>query len=69
MRSEAIAANIIPDPQTGIGKWTDAQLALAIREGVRPDKSLIGPPSAMKRACCTSKTAASVARSSRVHGA
>lgn len=41
---KAIAANITPDPQTGIGKWTDAQLALAIREGVRPDKSLIGPP-------------------------
>lgn len=41
---KAIAANITPDPQTGIGKWTDAQLALAIREGVRPDKSVIGPP-------------------------
>ena len=41
---KAVAANITPDPQTGIGKWTDVQLALAIREGVRPDKSLIGPP-------------------------
>jgi len=41
---KAIAANITPDPQTGIGKWTDAQLALAIREGVRPDKTVIGPP-------------------------
>ena len=41
---KAVAANITPDPQTGIGKWTDAQLALAIREGVRPDKSVIGPP-------------------------
>jgi mono/diheme cytochrome c family protein len=41
---KAIAANITPDPQTGIGKWTDAQLALAIREGLRPDKSVIGPP-------------------------
>jgi mono/diheme cytochrome c family protein len=40
----AVAANITPDPETGIGKWTDAQLAKAIREGVRPDKSLIGPP-------------------------
>lgn len=66
---KAIAANITPDPQTGIGKWTDAQPALAIREGVRPDKSLIGPPSAMKRACCTWKTAVSAAKSSKVHGA
>ncbi|WP_309680240.1 c-type cytochrome [Polaromonas sp.] len=41
---KAYAANITPDADTGIGKWTDAQLAKAIREGVRPDKSLIGPP-------------------------
>ncbi|MBL8337896.1 MAG: c-type cytochrome [Rhodoferax sp.] len=41
---KAYASNITPDPETGIGKWTDAQLARAIREGVRPDKSLIGPP-------------------------
>ncbi|MBX6323621.1 MAG: cytochrome c [Rhodospirillaceae bacterium] len=37
-------ANITPDPETGIGAWTDAQLAKAIREGIRPDGSLIGPP-------------------------
>ncbi len=36
--------NITPDPETGIGAWTDAQLAKAIREGIRPDGSLIGPP-------------------------
>jgi mono/diheme cytochrome c family protein len=41
---KAYASNITPDPETGIGKWTDAQLARAIREGVRPDKSIIGPP-------------------------
>ena len=41
---KAYAANITPDAATGIGKWTDAQLAKAIREGVRPDKSIIGPP-------------------------
>jgi len=40
----AYAANITPDPETGIGKWTDAQIIRAIREGVRPDGSLIGPP-------------------------
>lgn len=41
---KAFASNITPDPETGIGKWTDAQLAKAIREGVRPDGSIIGPP-------------------------
>src|SRR5215217_3007870 len=41
---KAYAANITPDKETGIGKWTDAQLAKAIREGVRPDDSVIGPP-------------------------
>ena len=41
---KAWAPNITPDRDTGIGKWTDAQLAKAIREGVRPDKSIIGPP-------------------------
>lgn len=41
---KAYASNITPDAETGIGKWTDAQLAKAIREGVRPDKSIIGPP-------------------------
>ena len=41
---KAYAPNITPDPATGIGKWTDKQLAKAIREGIRPDKSLIGPP-------------------------
>jgi len=41
---KAYAPNITPDPDTGIGKWTDAQLGKAIREGVRPDGSVIGPP-------------------------
>ena len=40
----AVAPNITPDPETGIGKWTDAQLFRAIREGKRPDGSTIGPP-------------------------
>jgi mono/diheme cytochrome c family protein len=43
----AVAPNITPDPDTGIGRWTDAQLARAIREGLRPDGSLIGPPMPM----------------------
>jgi mono/diheme cytochrome c family protein len=40
----AYPANITPDLETGIGRWTDAQLKRAIREGKRPDGSLIGPP-------------------------
>ena len=37
-------SNITPDPETGIGKWTDAEIKVAIREGRRPDGRLIGPP-------------------------
>jgi mono/diheme cytochrome c family protein len=40
----AYASNITPDRETGIGKWTDAQIIAAIREGKRPDGSIIGPP-------------------------
>ena len=40
----AVASNITPDKATGIGGWTAAQLRKAIREGIRPDGSLIGPP-------------------------
>ena len=35
--------NITPDPETGIGKWTDEEIVAAIREGRRPDGSMIGP--------------------------
>jgi mono/diheme cytochrome c family protein len=40
----AVASNITPDKATGIGAWTDAQIITAIREGIRPDGTLIGPP-------------------------
>lgn len=40
----AYAPNITPDPETGIGTWSDAQIITAIREGLRPDGSIIGPP-------------------------
>ena len=40
----AYASNLTPDPETGLGRWTDVQIATAIREGRRPDGSLIGPP-------------------------
>ena len=31
------ASNITPDPETGIGKWTDAQIKTLMRTGVRPN--------------------------------
>lgn len=40
----AVAPNITPDKATGIGGWSEAQIVRAIREGIRPDGSLIGPP-------------------------
>lgn len=42
----AYAPNITPDEQTGIGGWTDEQIGRAIREGVRPDGRILGPPMA-----------------------
>lgn len=41
---EAYAPNITMDRETGIGAWTDEQIIVAIREGKRPDGSVIGPP-------------------------
>lgn len=32
-----VAPNISPDPDTGIGRWTDGEVARAIREGVSRD--------------------------------
>jgi len=40
----AYAPNITPDPETGIGKWSDGDIIKAIREGKRPDGTTIGPP-------------------------
>jgi len=39
----AVVPNITPDPDTGIGRWSDAEIAAAIREGRRTDGTLIGP--------------------------
>lgn len=38
----AIAANITPAGR--VAEWSDEELARAIREGIRPDGSVIGPP-------------------------
>jgi mono/diheme cytochrome c family protein len=42
--AHVIAPNITPDPQTGIGKWSEAQIVTALRDGKRPDGTIIGPP-------------------------
>lgn len=38
-----VAPNITPDPETGIGAWTDDELARAIREGVSRDGRALFP--------------------------
>lgn len=40
----AYAPNITQDRETGIGNWSDEEIMRAIREGVRPDGRIIGPP-------------------------
>lgn len=37
------AANITPDPETGIGGWTEADFVRAMREGKRPDGATLDP--------------------------
>ncbi|HEY6455434.1 MAG TPA: cytochrome c [Steroidobacteraceae bacterium] len=36
-------SNITPDPETGIGNWTEQDLAKAMREGTRPDGQHLYP--------------------------
>ena len=40
----AVPPNITQDKETGIGNWTDDQIINAIRNGKRPDGTIIGPP-------------------------
>jgi len=40
----AYAPNITQDHETGIGAWSDEEIMRAIREGVRSDGTIIGPP-------------------------
>lgn len=37
------AANLTPDDETGLGKWTPAQIAKTIRSGNRPDGRQLAP--------------------------
>lgn len=41
--NSAISANITPDRETGIGAWTEAQFAGAVRFGKRPDGKSLSP--------------------------
>jgi mono/diheme cytochrome c family protein len=38
-----VGRNLTPDKETGLGKWTNAQIAIAIRSGVRPDGRVLAP--------------------------
>ncbi len=38
-----VAPNLTPDPQTGVGTWSDDQLARAIREGIGHDGRALFP--------------------------
>src|ERR1700722_7389093 len=39
-----VGPNITPDKETGIGGWTEGQIVNALRNGKRPDGSVIAPP-------------------------
>uniref|UniRef100_A0A832IB82 C-type cytochrome n=1 Tax=Eiseniibacteriota bacterium TaxID=2212470 RepID=A0A832IB82_UNCEI len=38
------ASNLTPDPETGIGGWSEADIVKALKTGMRPDGSAIMPP-------------------------
>jgi mono/diheme cytochrome c family protein len=40
----AYASNLTPDPETGIGNWTEEQIATTLRTGHRPDGTPLMPP-------------------------
>lgn len=39
----AFPRNLTPDPETGLGKWTDEQIITAFRTGQRPDGRMLAP--------------------------
>ena len=38
-----VGRNLTPDPETGLGKWTRAQIVTALTTGVRPDGRILAP--------------------------
>jgi len=41
---EVMTANITSDPETGIGKWSDADIKKALTEGMAPGGHMLSPP-------------------------
>jgi hypothetical protein len=39
-----ISANITPDPETGIGNWTDDEIKRAMTKGISKDGRRLSPP-------------------------
>jgi mono/diheme cytochrome c family protein len=35
--------NLTPEPETGIGRWSEADIVRAVRTGVRPDGRILAP--------------------------
>jgi Cytochrome c, mono- and diheme variants len=35
--------NLTPDPETGLGRWSEADIVKAVRTGVRPDGRVLAP--------------------------
>jgi mono/diheme cytochrome c family protein len=52
------SANITPDEETGIGKWSEADFTRAVRDGVRPDKRVLLYPMEMEPELTEEDTAA-----------
>ncbi|MEJ1975018.1 MAG: hypothetical protein WDN49_02140 [Acetobacteraceae bacterium] len=40
----AYPPNLTPDPETGLGRWTEDQIVTAMREGHTPEGTMLRPP-------------------------
>ena len=56
-----VVRNITADPETGIGKWTEAEIVMALRNGKRPDDTVIGPPMPIRYRQLSDMDAAAIA--------
>jgi cytochrome c553 len=56
-------ANLTPDPDTGLGNWTEEQIVTALRTGARPDGRVLAPIMPfMNLASLTDEDAIAIAR-------
>jgi mono/diheme cytochrome c family protein len=62
-----LTPNITPDPETGVGRWSEKELARALRDGIRPDGSAILPPMGRFRELGDDELAAIAAYLKTVH--